>query len=215
MLDLIDSDTRRALLGLIKRRGSLSVDAGMEALDLARTTVREHMMRLERQGLVERFAVPRDGRGRPRHRYRLTGRAHALFPSRDKKLMGELLAFLREQGEGALVERFFQTYWDERTQRVRAQLAGVQADDAVQRLDVLRHVLEEEGFMPEIDATEDEIVIRECNCPFPEAVKQTRLPCRLEADFFEALFDEPAERVSYIPDGNAACTYTFSGELTE
>lgn len=43
-LDLVSSDTRRELLQFVKRRGSLSLDEAMEALDMARTTVREHLL---------------------------------------------------------------------------------------------------------------------------------------------------------------------------
>ena len=55
----------------------------------------------------------------------------------------------------------------------------------------------------------EEVVIRECNCPFPGAVEKTSLPCRLEANFIASVLGQEARRVSYIPEGHAACTYTF------
>jgi predicted ArsR family transcriptional regulator len=64
--------------------------------------------------------------------------------------------------------------------------------------------------MPEIRENEDAITVRECNCPFPESVKRTRIPCQLEKRFFEAIFQADLDRVSYIPDGNPACTYEVS-----
>ena len=44
----------------------------------------------------------------------------------------------------------------------------------------------------------------------PEAVRETKLPCKLEVQFYENLFDERVERVGYIPDGDAACTYRIA-----
>jgi predicted ArsR family transcriptional regulator len=208
-LALVSSDTRRELLQIIKRRGSLSVDEAMEALGMARTTVREHLLQLREKGLLDRFAE-RKGRGRPGHRYEMTRRAKMLFPSRDGELMGTLLQFLGEQGADELVETFFEDYWDARTRAVKQKLREVAEDDPAQQLEVLRSILEEEGFMPEISHKEGRVTIRECNCPFPESVKQTTLPCRLEKEFFEALFDTALERVSYIPEGNAACTYELA-----
>jgi len=38
---------------------------------------------------------------------------------------------------------------------------------------------------------------------------------RLEARFFERLFDTPASRVAYIPDGSPACTYEFPVAMEE
>lgn len=208
-LDLVSSDTRRELLQLVKRKGSLSLDEAMEALGMARTTVREHLLRLERQGLVER-STERQGRGRPSLRYAVTPKAKILFPSRDGELMGRLLQFLGEEGADALVTAFFEAYWADRTERVKRRIERLDEDDIEGRLALLAEILEEEGFMPKIERSEEGITIRECNCPFPESVKQTRIPCRLEAAFFEAIFGAEVERSRYIPDGHPACTYELA-----
>ena len=104
-------------------------------------------------------------------------------------------------------ESSFESYWGERLQEVKKRLCG--ADDAGRRRDVLEAVLREEGFVPDIRREVGRLVVRECNCPFSEAVEKTRLPCRLEAAFYEALFDCRIERVSYIPDGHPACICEF------
>lgn len=205
-LDLVSSDTRRELLQIIKRRGSLSVDEAMDALGMARTTMREHLLRLKQKGLLEQ-TVERKGRGRPSHRYEMSRRAKMLFPSRDGELMGQLIEFLEDEEAGDLVKTFFETYWEDRTEAVKQKLREVAPDDLNAQLEVLRGILEEEGFMPQVDHDGERITIRECNCPFPESVKKTRAPCHLEKAFYEALFETELDRVSYIPDGNPACTY--------
>lgn len=210
-LDLVSSDTRRELLQIIKRRGSLSVDEAMEALDMARTTVREHLLQLKQKGLLERTAE-RHGRGRPSHRYEMTRRAKVLFPSRDGELMGRLVRFLDARGAEDLVQTFFESYWNDRTEAVKRKLQRVAADDLDDKVDTLREILEEEGFMPEITRRENQVTIRECNCPFPESVKETRIPCQLEEKFYREIFDTELERVSHIPDGNPACTYEVETE---
>ena len=64
--------------------------------------------------------------------------------------------------------------------------------------------------MAKIERSAEGITIRECNCSFPESVKRTRIPCRLEAAFYEALFGAEVERSTYMPDGYSACTYELS-----
>ena len=211
VLDLVSSDTRRELLQIIKRRGSLSIDEAMEALGMARTTVREHLLQLKEKGFLKR-TVEREGRGRPSHRYEMTRRAKVLFPSRDGELMGELVQFLNEQGAQKLVETFFESYWKKRTQAVKRKLRDVAPDNLEEQLAVLQEILEKEGFMPEVDEDESSVTVRECNCPFPESVKQTRVPCQLEKKFYETIFETELARVTYIPDGNPACTYEVSKE---
>jgi len=210
-LDLVSSDTRRELLKIIKRRGSLSVDEAMEALDMARTTVREHLLQLKEKGLLDRSAE-REGRGRPSHRYTMSRRAKMLFPSRDGELMGRLIEHLRAEGAEEMVEAFFERYWDDRTEAVKRDVEKRAPDDLDAQLEVLREILEEEGFMPEITADGDQVTVRECNCPFPESVKETRVPCKLEKKFYETVFETALDRVSYIPDGNPACTYEFKAD---
>lgn len=209
-IDLLGSDSKRSLLLLMKRRGDVSLDDAVEATGLARTTLREHLTALERDGLVER-RTRRQGRGRPSLRYRLAAAGDRLFPARDGVLLREMIAFLDREDQTDLVERFFSQYWEHRTREVQNRLAAVEPGDVSTRLEVLRRVLQEQGFMPEIETVGEEVVIRECNCPFPEAVRATRLPCRLEARFFERVLRDEIRRVSYIPEGHAACTYTFPG----
>lgn len=205
-LDLVSSDTRRELLQIIKRRGSLSVDEAMDALGMARTTVREHLLQLKEKGLLTR-SVEREGRGRPSHRYEMTRRAKVLFPSRDGELMGRLVRFLNEQGVEDLVQTFFESYWHDRTEAVKQKLKDVASGDIDDKVETLRQILEEEGFMPQISREDSQVTVRECNCPFPESVKETRIPCRLEEEFYREIFGAELERVSHIPEGNSACTY--------
>ncbi|MDT0631566.1 transcriptional regulator [Rubrivirga sp. S365] len=200
--------TKGELLLLMKRRGEVSLDDAQAATGLTRPTLRQHLGGLERDGLVVR-STQRQPRGRPSLRYALDPSAETLFPSRDGLLLGRLLDYLLDRGEDDMVRDFFERYWDERLRDVQARLRQVPAGDDAGRLAALGDVLREQGFMPEIRRN-GSVTIRECNCPFPEAVKRTRLPCRLEAAFYERLFDDPIERVTYIPDGFAACTYEFA-----
>jgi len=210
-LDLVSSDTRRELLQIIKRRGGLSVTEAMEALGMARTTVREHLLQLKEKGLLTR-TEEREGRGRPSHRYEMTRKAKVLFPSRDGELMGRLVEYLQEHGDGDLVETFFEDYWDQRTEAVKQKLQELASDDIDDKVETLREILEEEGFMPKITREDNRVTIRECNCPFPESVKETRIPCQLEEEFYEEIFETELQRVSHIPEGHSACTYEVETE---
>ncbi len=207
---LFPTGTKGDLLLLMKRAGAVSLDDAEAATGLTRPTLRQHFSELERDGLVAR-STRKQARGRPSLRYALTPEAEALFPSRDGHLLGRLLAFLQERGEDDQIEDFFERYWDERYLDVRRRLDRLPEDDAEGRVEALVAILREQGFMPEVRRADGGLVIRECNCPFPEAVKRTRLPCRLEARFFERVLGERVSRVTYIPDGFPACSYEFPG----
>jgi predicted ArsR family transcriptional regulator len=206
LLDLLPSETKRRLLLLMKRRGEITLNDATAAIDRARPTLREHLDQMGRDGLVVRSSK-REGRGRPSMCYRLTPLAEQLFPGQEGSVFAEFLAYLKEQGEDALIESFFRSFWDDRLDEVERRLKEPLETAGMQKIvGVLEDVLEENGFMPEISEDGERVVVSACNCPFAEIVGTTELPCTSEACFYEALFDR-VERTGHIPDGDAACVY--------
>jgi predicted ArsR family transcriptional regulator len=205
------SDVKNELLELIKRNGTLSVDEAVERTDLAKTTLREHFLQMERDGTIQRGYV-RSGPGRPSLQYKLTGDGHDQFPSHESKMMGELLKFLKKNGEDALMKDFFEQFWEKRYQKAKRLMEEAEQEEGCSPIGALMEMLREEGFMPEYKEEKENgiLCVKECNCPFREVVKETTLPCQLEAQFYQRLFVSNVERTSYIADGNHACTYEIS-----
>lgn len=202
--------SKKQLLDLIKRMGAISIDEAAKETDLAKTTLREHFLQLEKDGYIERSYV-RSGPGRPSLEYRLTQKGNSLFPSSESALLKELLKFLKLKGEEATIEAFFQDFWEERIEEAERRMSQSSATDLATRVEALAQMLEEEGFMPEfnLDKESQTLTIKECNCPFSEVIKETRLPCKLEAMFYKKLFDERADRKTHIASGDHACTYNI------
>jgi predicted ArsR family transcriptional regulator len=208
------SDSQQELLLLIKRTSSLTVAEATDQLDLAETTIRQHMSQLENKGLVERSKQV-EGRGRPQLKYSLTDKAQDLFPSQSGPVLYRLMEFLTREGYHAEVDRFIREYWEERRERLDSLLEET-GEDFESRLEVIESFLRDEGFLPEIDKMDDGSVrIRECNCPLSQIVESTRLPCRLEAEFLEDVVGQALERVEYMPDGSPACTYQFEADESQ
>lgn len=200
--------TKKEIVDLIKREGILSIDGLVDRMELSKTTLREHLLQMERDGYVERDYL-RSGPGRPSLQYRLTPKGNSFFPSAEPTLLREMISYLKHQGKEETVENFFEKFWEDRLQKTRERMAETSAGDPEERMDVLMEMLEEEGFMPEFEINEEEesVRVKECNCPFSEAVKETRLPCKLEEMFYKKLFNQKAERITYIAEGDHSCTY--------
>ena len=200
--------SQKELLDQIKRRGTLSIDEAVEYTELAKTTLREHLLQLERDGYIERDYI-RSGPGRPSLQYQLTPKGNSLFPSSESALIREMIKYLKAEGNEETLESFFGAFWDERLEKARRRMDQSSKDDMQSRLEILSHMLEEEGFMPEFNLNEEKetLTVKECNCPFSEVVKETQLPCKLEAMFYKKLFNEEAERKTHIASGDHACTY--------
>lgn len=207
-LELLSSDTKRHLLELMNRRGEITLEAASEALDRAPPTLREHLNQMDQDGLVAR-RTQKHGRGRPRMYYRLTPRAERLFPRHDGAVFAEFLQYLDDHGETELIEGFFADFWEARRDAVEQRLpTSLEAADTQQVVDAVRTVLQDDGFMPQVQVEKDRTTIQECNCPFADVVEVTTRPCASEGCFYESLFEE-VERTQHIPDGDAVCAYTI------
>ncbi len=205
--------TKKDIIDLIKRSGTLSIDEAVDQMTLAKTTLREHFLQLERDGYVEREYV-RSGPGRPSLQYQLTPKGNSLFPSSESKLIRNMIKYLKSEGNEQLVEDFFEDFWNQRLDEARERIEDSGADDTESKITVLMKMLEEEGFMPELDLDEESenLTVKECNCPFSEVVKETRLPCKLEEMFYKKLFNENAERTTYIAEGDYSCSYNIPAD---
>lgn len=205
------SEAKAALIDMMKIEGEISVDDAVAELDLAKTTIRQHLQLLEQYGLVKR-RQQRQGRGRPRIMYSLTEKAREFYPTLEGELLRELVEYLIHQGHLSLVDGFFRDRWtnDEATVIAQAEAAGGDWDA---RMEALGAFLSDRGFLPEVETNGDGTRLRVCNCPYRSAVEATRLPCRLECDLLTELSGREVNRVEYILDGDPCCVYEFGEEL--
>jgi len=204
---LKQSDSREQLLKLIKKNGHSTLNEAVTQTGLSRTTLREHFTNFEFEGYLQRSSK-REGRGRPELVFELTESGHDLFPSGDGVILRSLINYLQDQKKEDYLHSFFYDFWQKRTSEALHRLKSSQVDSLNEKVGILQDFLEEQGFMPEINIKgPDTVIIEECNCPFRDTVKATQLPCRLEARFLQDVLSATLDRVTYIPNGNHACTY--------
>lgn len=196
--------SQEEILDLLKRRGSATVSVLADELDLNVETVRDHLKALSGKGLVERRGSLRSGPGRPEILYALTEGAERLFPQREGEILRDLASFLGETGNEAVLEDFFRRYIDQRRGEAMDRLEGLEGRE---RLEEVARVLTDEGFMAEIEEADEGPRLRLCHCPMRELVEVSKVPCRMEIGFVRELMGEELARVSYIPSGDASCSY--------
>lgn len=202
----LGSSQRRALV-LLKRGGEQSVGELATKLDLAAETVRGHLNALGGHGLVHRAGSRKQGPGRPEILYGLTDRAEALFPQEEGRLLRELTTFLTAEGHREALEAFFEAHVARQREDARSRVEGLSGRE---RLEEVAAVLTDEGFMAEIEETEDgEALLRLCHCPLKEMVAASRLPCQAEVAWIGDLLGEELTRRSWMPEGDRTCTYTI------
>jgi predicted ArsR family transcriptional regulator len=163
--------TKAEILALLKRNGGHSVGELAAALHLASITIRQHLTRLQRDGLVvaERWS---QGSNRSHFLYRLTAKAHAAaFPRRSDRLVellvrdighldgNELAGLSPSQKTGLVLQRLATRLADEFSPLLRGW-------PLQERVVFVTEVMHTDGGFAEWEETEAGYEIRDYNCLF-------------------------------------------------
>jgi predicted ArsR family transcriptional regulator len=202
--------TRRAILNLIKRQGPLTPTEVATALSLTSAAIRLQLAHLEQDGLLEHTdaASPGQGRGRPRHTYRLTSSAEGLFPKRYGDLTTELLGYLGGP-DGAQVDALFEQRRQRRVDGALPRLSNLSFD---QQVAALTEILDEDGYLADAERLDDgSWRITEHNCAILTVAHGFSQACSSELSFIrQALPGARVERVAHLMDGAHVCAYLVS-----
>ena len=171
--------------------------------------MRQHLLDLEQSSFVD-SSFQKISRGRPILIYKLSRDAQRLFPSHDSYLLQEVIRYFEKTGNRKLIHDFFINFWTLRKTEFKRRLNTKKSQDIEARLRILKTMLQDEGFMPKICRSESGISIHECNCPYSEEVRATKLPCLLEEDFIRFALQKAVVRCSYIPSGEPTCSYVHT-----
>lgn len=192
------SESQNKILLTLKKKIVLSVDQITNELRITKTAARRHLLSLERRGLLQRDSR-KIGRGRPNLVFRLTPSAHRLFPSKEAEILNDFLEYLSRTGNDALIEDFFEQYWQSRFEAIQKRLQEKGKDDLTTRIQVLKEELEKEGFMPRsrVIRQGQELMLQECHCPIESIISTTRLPCRLEQRLIARVLNAPVTSAKF------------------
>jgi DeoR family suf operon transcriptional repressor len=194
--------TRTEVLRLLKRRGELSVDDLAAALGITPSGMRQQLRHLLADGYVA-HREQRGATGRPKHLYRLTPAADAMFPRRYGDLVSDLLAVASED-DPELVARMFAKRGDRRLDAARSRLSGTL--DA--RVHTLADILDGDGYLAEVEVIDGGWLIVERNCAIFDVALRYGHACSSELEFLRAaLPDANIERVHHMVAGETRCAY--------
>ena len=114
-----------AIVGELKRSGGMAIPELAKLLDMSYMGVKQHCLRLEQQGYLKVWRVPRVQVGRPQKLYKLTKKCDPLFPNGDARMVLDLLDSVKATfGETAPEKLLYHYFEKERDQWVKAVRAG-------------------------------------------------------------------------------------------
>ena len=191
------------LLDLLRKSGPLGVSTLTQATGVTPTAVRQRLVRLMAEGLVDR-EVTRAGRGRPSHRYALTekGRrqAGANFADLAIALWREVRAVENPEIRRGLLGRIAKSM---------AAMYGSKAAGATttERMKSVSRIFAERDVPFAVDESGPLPVLTAQACPYPGLAEQDRGICALERMMFSELVGDSLRLAECRLDGDECCRF--------
>ncbi len=139
----IGRSQRLCVVHLLKREGGLSVRELAKRLDMSYMGVKQHCIELERDHYVDTTRRNR-GVGRPELIYRLTGRAHDLFPKADNALGISFLAQAKKLFGAGAPQKMLYLHFQQLAAGYREQVGDGSPRERARKFAKVR---DREGFM--------------------------------------------------------------------
>ncbi len=203
--------TKRQILDYLKRHGRATIDELARALALARATVRQHLVALERDALVA-AQEERGASGRPRYVFYLGAAGHDAFP----KQYGELaLLVLEEVGrleagdlEGLSAPEKRALVLGRALERMaRARAPLLEGKGLSQRVKVVAQLIREEGGLIEWRRLEEGYEIIDYNCLYQRVAEAHQEVCQGHVQLLARLLGRPVRCLESQSQGAPACRF--------
>jgi len=200
--------TKQQILTLLKRAGSVTVEEAAGALAVASMTARQHLVGLERDGLIQAEKVRRST-GRPHYLYTLTSKGDETFPRRYDLLAQILLdeVAVLDAGEIAILSPLdrrsllVQRTADRLAERYRFQVEGRSLEERVAAVTDVLHLI---GGFAEWLRTDNGFEIRDYNCVFSRLMPSTENGCEWHIRLLTQLLKWPVCH-EHVVDGRVQC----------
>ncbi len=198
---------QRRIVDHLKRSGSCTTAAIAETLGVTTQAVRPPLAELEDLGLVTSELLSTGTRGRPPIGWSLSALAIGLFPDRHSDLTIELIRAVRAAvGDDGLLDVLVER---DRVQHEIISSAFPPDADVATRAEVLAGHRRDQGYMAEVVADGEDLLLIEHHCPVCAAATECQGLCRNELDLFQRVIGEGAEveRTEHLLSGDERCIY--------
>jgi len=206
---ILDS-RERILHALASAPRGLTVEALTSVIGISRSGVRQHLIVLERDGLIARTA-PRPSGGRPELRYVLTEDGHERFPRQYSWFAELLLQMISEQLSPDEVSHRLEQMGNS----IGNSLTGPGGDVApvAERVATVIERMNELGYDAKAIAGPDGWTIEASNCVFHKLAQKHREICRFDIAMLEAGTGRWIDHCACMARGDNLCRFRLAASV--
>ena len=202
----IGKSQRLAIVNKLKRTQGMSVNELSEQLDMSYMGVKQHCVDLEEEGYLDTWRRSK-GIGRPEMVYRLTARAHELFPADSNAMTIALLESARTLYGMAAAEKLLFSVFQKKAETYLQKVKGATIAERAARLVKVRDA---EGCMSGLERDEKTLRIIEHHCPIHDLLQAFPIVARLELDLFTRILGTPVQREEQHASALYRCVFSLN-----
>lgn len=211
MLDLCnDNPTREKIILALKKNGTMSVEDLSAEVSITPMGVRQHLLILERNGLVQ-YNTRRHGVGRPGFLYRLTERADDLFPKAYQELALDILSDIEKLDGSDKLSDIFRRRKKKMLDEMSRLLTGKR--ELSERVRAIADIMERDGYMVELNEEAESYTLRFFNCPVYRVALLYKEACNQDLRLLSDLTTPGITRRKCLTEGAQACEYVIPKTL--
>lgn len=202
LINEIGKSQRLKIINVLKRTQGLSVNELSERLGMSYMGIKDQCVELEKRRYLDTWRRPKPV-GRPEVVYRLTLRAHELFPTTSNAATLSLLKAAAQLYGPAAPEKLLFRMFQETGERYLSRIKG---DTVSERARWLARVRDHEGCMAGLER-EESLCIVEHHSPILDLLHAYPLVARLEAELFQRILGAPVYREEAGTGGLYCCVF--------
>ena len=209
LIQQVGRSARLRVMNELKRTQGLCVAALAARLGMSYMGIKGVCLDLEKRGLLDTWRSPQPI-GRPLMLYRLTERAHDLFPATSNAMTIDVLAAAQKLFGSTAAEKLLLVAFQKKAEQYAAKLKG---GTLAERAKWLARLRDHDGHMAECVAAEDGAVrIVEHHSPVLDLLRAFPLIARLEIQLFARLLGVPVRREETSAAGLFRATFVCGEE---
>lgn len=202
--------TREHILQTLLNHPRSTINEMAAAVGINAISVRHHLTSLQAEGLIT-AEEERHGVGRPRLVYFLTEKGLERFPTNYLRLTTLLLDQLKESLPPQVVSGLFAKMASDMADHFDIPIEHLSMEE---RLDLVKHLLAQEGFTVTWEKMGDQYHINEVTCPYYHVGQNHPEVCTVDQTLISKVMSIPVEKINCVLRGDRMCTYVIPIQMT-
>ncbi len=209
MFEEFETRQHQVLTLLQESQSGLTIDTLVTRLEISRTAVNQHMVSLERDGLIRKSTQQKSTGGRPGWSYQITDEGINQLPKQYSWFSELLLDTLKEELGSQKLEAYIKKVATSLVPQLRHQLKG---KDTTQHIQQVTGILQSLGYQAHTEPTSSKKelpILTAHNCVYHDlAVKHPEV-CAFDIALLEHLVDRKVDHQECMAKGGNVCQFAF------